>query len=491
MPAIIDVERGTEQPPDPSPAHPSSQMSTRDQEFSQIIHVEPALNTLAGTGYNLVKTAIGCGMIFLPKAMNNCGLILGLILIVFSAIVTFIPHVLLSTMSTLGVSDYISLSRKCYGKKAETTIVILQLLLLFTPMIAYIKLNGLFASSFIMSLGVRSDAIIVNPTLITILLSVFIILPLCFLKNLSKLSFASVMGLICVTYLSLLTILDYLYDSWINGGLIGISPGLGLVTSKIAYFRWGFPLMSAFNTFILAYTNHPSILSLISEMESPTASRRSKLIFRSQSTVFMFYLLTTTFGYLHFGSACEDSISYILLKQNPFYLLAQFLVVVVNILTFPLIHWPARLSLDWLIREVVKSIDLKRQVSKKTKDPTSSLHQHKTQSISLRQIKLLEEQFDDAKDTRHILEAIILVFISCISAIMFPSVLSVFDFFVPISGSCILFTIPSLCYLRAMKKGLLKSRPVGKALAYICLATGMLHLTVGSISAICTYIIRV
>ncbi|KAM0682380.1 hypothetical protein MDAP_002218 [Mitosporidium daphniae] len=491
MPSL-DVEKG--------PARASNIAVKSSPQFKQpntdeisasqrLIQEKQPLNSLSGTGYNLVKTTIGCGMIFLPKAMNHCGLILGLVLIVFCAAVTFVPQLLLSQMSTLGVSDYISLSSRCYGKSVETSIVILQLLLLFTPMIAYIKLNGIFAYNFIMSLGVSSHSIFVNPTIITVILSFFVILPLCLLKNLSKLSFVSVMGLICVTYLSLLTIFDYFYDSWINGGLVGIYPGLGLVSSNISYFKFSLALMSAFNTFMLAYINHPSILPLISEMESPTASRRSKLLFRSQFVIVTFYILTTTFGYLHFGSACEDSISYILLKQNPFYLLAQILVVLVNIVTFPLIHWPARLSLDWLIREVIKSIDNRRLAFKKiSAAPPSSLG---STNFPRGKIDLLEEKFDNAKNQRHTIEAGILVFISCMCAILFPSVLAVFDFFVPISGSSILFTIPALCSLKCMEKGLIDEKPMRKVLAYVCLATGILHLIIGSVSAVCTYIIKI
>lgn len=483
---LNDIEKAPNKHPNEMPTSTLNNRSEIATPSLPALYPDSSLNSLSGTLYNLVKTSIGCGMIFLPTAMHDCGIVFGIVLIAFSGIVTLIPQILLSHMSILGVSDYISLSRKCYGKGVETSIVLFQLLLLFTPMIAYIKLNGLFASNFLMHMGLRSDSIFVNPTLLTVLLSFFVILPLCLLKNLSKLSFASVMGLICVTYLSLLTILDYFYDSWINNGLIGISPGLGLIVAKIKYYGFGLPLMSAFNTFMLAYTNHPSILPLISEMKNPNTARRSKLIYTSQFIVFIFYLLTTTFGYLHFGASCERPTSYIMIKHTPFYFLAQLLLVFVNIITFPLIHWPARLSLDWLLRELIKIVD-KKTLGKKPS--VTNIGSFSPVPISAKNLHSIEEKFDEAKNVRHVLEAVILVSICCIFAIIFPSILSVFDFFVPISGSFILFTIPSVCYLKCVDKGFVERKLSNRVLAYIGLIIGLLHFSVGSVYAVCTYII--
>lgn len=430
------------------------------------------VSSLCATLYNLVKTAVGCGMIFLPGAMHKCGFVLGIGLIIFSGAVTLIPQVLLSSMSMLGVNDYITLAKRCYGKKAESLIVLLQLLILFAPMIAYIKLNGQFASNFLMYIGVPSDSVFSSATFITICVSVIFIFPLCLMKNLSRLAFSSIMGLLCIGYLSILTIADYIYESFQQGGALGLQVG-----PSIKYFSFGIGLLSAFNTFMMAYTNHPSVLPLIAEMKCPTLARRRTLIYTSQGLVFAFYLLTTTFGYLHFGEACGYKNSYIQLKSNPFYLTAQLFVVFVNTITFPLIHWPARLSLDWLLREIVSKIDEKRAASS-SKNLVSS---HKEQRPSLL------ERFDGASSLRHFMEAVILISICSFFAIVFPTVLSIFDFFIPLAGSFVLFTIPSVCYIKCRKNGWVEGSRRELLSAYFSMVMGVVHFAVGTPAAMLPY----
>jgi len=274
---------------------------------------------------------------------------------------------------------------------------------------------------------------------LTVFTGFVFVLPLCFFRNLSGLSFTSMLGLGCICYVSVLIVTDLVADL--------MSPTYQL--PEIDYFNSSWKgLFSAFSTFVLAFVGHTALLSIVHEMEKPTPERKSLLIGASQGIVSLFYLLTTISGYIHFGARIfgpmgPSGMSIIHVKQSGPYIVAQLLIVACNILTFPLVHYPTRLSLDRMCSAVLDG-----------------------------------PLFERSRNVRHYSEAVFLVGLSCFLALAFDSVLDVFGLFVSLAGSFVVFTIPAACFLS--QKTHLSASSIELAGAYLSIAIGLFFFAVGT-----------
>lgn len=388
--------------------------------------------------FNLTKSALGAGIVVLPKSTSLCGLLPAVTLIVFAGFSTLITLFLLSRLSVTGASDYIGLGKKSYGRKGEIVILVIQMVFLLAPMTAYVKFNGIFIHSFLQFLGMPTGTTFATSVeFFTILSSLALVFPLCLLRNLGKLSFASLLGLGCVLYIAALTVTDYVLTV----------PTL-VPRPVIEMGRLNLAMLSAFNSFILSYVNHPSLLCILAEMNTPTYARRGMLISISQFVILLLYLLISIFGYLQFGTAIESYDNLLVTKETKAYAAGQFLFAVANIVTFPLVHFPARLSLDWSI----------------------------TQSV--RRSPALAKKWQAMASYRHVLEAFFLVSLTTLLAVTFKSVLQIFDLFVPISGSFLVFIIPAVCFIQ--QRAVVDASRAELWAAYFSLVMGVLLFAVGT-----------
>ena len=91
--------------------------------------------------FNLVSTIIGGGVLSLPFAMKKTGLILGVLLVIFSALTSdFSIYVLIACSRRSGADSYVSLARKTMGRNVDIVVNALLFLLTFMCCIAYIVL---------------------------------------------------------------------------------------------------------------------------------------------------------------------------------------------------------------------------------------------------------------------------------------------------------------------------------------------------------------
>lgn len=295
-------------------------------------------------------------------------------------------------------------------------------------------------------LGANPHAFWTASSFLAALIAYMFIYPLCLIRNIGKLSFASVLGMVSVFYILCLTIFDFLFDSLRQDFAV-----------NIVLWKWDKGVLSALNTFILSFLCHTSLLPIIHEMKNPDAYRRTILISTTQTVVFFIYILTSAFGYLHFGENIQLFDNILVAKNSFAYFIAKFLFIIMNIVSFPLSHYPARLSLDWIFTQFVRM---------------------KLPSFSTK--------WSSRKNERWTFEALFLVTMSLLLGVSFESVLDVFDIFVPLAGSFLIFTLPGLCFLK--ERDYVHAHAYEIYLAYFSLFMGAFLFLIGTPMALYNFL---
>ena len=388
---------------------------------------------------NFTKSTIGAGVLFLPFALASSALFPGLALLVYGAVtMTYSLH-MISRMSVSAPRDFMMIAKGLFGFKGEVITAVFQIVFLLTPLTAYIKLIGIFADIALKEFFPSLD---LSTSLVSIVCAVALIFPLTLLNNLSKLSFVSVFGMICVAYIFGLVVIDFLADVFTGS----------LPPHTITYFKLDFGILSSFSAIILGNVNQPSVLPVLSSLENPSSSRKKILIFGTQTMVFIVYFLVALFGYLHFGDELLKVGHILGGKKTMPYILGGIITAISLILTYPLILFPTRLTLNWLL------------VTAGTKCLPSLTARFRGTYILF------------------LIEGVLILSLTLFLALIFPTVTQVLDVFIPVGGAYISFIFPAISFLK-MKKTLQISRSeyIG---AIICAVTGVAVMLVGTPVAI-------
>jgi amino acid permease len=128
--------------------------------------------------------------------------------------------------------------------------------------------------------------------------TIVLILPMCLLKNIGELSYASLLSITSIGYLILLIIIESpLYiKNFAKGGIV--------------YFNGDIKkILTAFVMILFAYSSQAGVFVMLSELYMPTLRRMHKVVGRSLTIDFIFYALISIFGYISTGSNTPDLIT--------------------------------------------------------------------------------------------------------------------------------------------------------------------------------------
>ncbi|KAH3666092.1 hypothetical protein OGAPHI_004281 [Ogataea philodendri] len=286
---------------------------------------------------NTVNTIIGSGMLVLPYAFKTDSVLWGILILIFAAVTNILGLFLLAVSSkylregnanfftvslitdpSLSVIFDFAIALQCFGVNISYVVLTGDLLPLIFPISGY------------------SDS---QARTFYILLSAFITVPLCFLKRLDSLKYASVVSLVAIAYLVILVYANFGY---------ALATGFENVPiDKQGTISWWKPegFKQVFKTFaiiVLAFTC-PNEFSIISELDNPTLSRILKIIAISLSVTTALFVTVGLSGYFTFGSSLTGNI--ILMYQETWYTkLGMALLALMVLLSFPLMFHPARIS---------------------------------------------------------------------------------------------------------------------------------------------------
>ena len=405
----------------------------------------PRNTSLPSAIFNLTKSAIGVGTLFLAYSVSQMGLLLGLgMLLVASLTCIGSLHFLAKTASQSGmVGNYFQLGRMALGLPGELSALASLVFYLLGGLIAYSSVVGQYLS--------RSLVFFINPSkvpwycsekFLTVLAGVLLILPLSCLRDMRLLARTSLAGLLCMLYICLLTVVDFFVDRNTAAPIV-------LVRFSMAFF-------SAFCTILFAYTNHFTMVALVPVLKDPSPVRLSKLNLISSVIVFAVYALVGGFGYGHFGDDLKGNILTAPASPSWPYAIAQFAVGLVIICSYPLLADPARAAIEQIIAMCLG-----------TKRTTQSVWWKKTAF------------------PRHLAITLLLVTLSTVIAVtLAKQVLLILGVFTALGGSLLMYIFPTLYFLRLAPSSGYQIAHWERALAYFNGLFGLILLCMGTYAGV-------
>ncbi|RCK64001.1 Vacuolar amino acid transporter 4 [Candida viswanathii] len=278
----------------------------------------------------LLKAFVGTGVLFLPKAFANGGLLFSIGVLAFFALLSWWCYsILVYTKMATRVSSFAEIGLKLYGSW-------LQRLILFSIVISQIG----FAAAYIVFTLENLRAFIVNVTSLDtsdlniiwfIVLQVLIIVPLSLIRDITKLSLLAVLANVFILT-GILTIVYFMVYEWagVNHGQFG---------QNIEYYfnESGFALF--IGTAIFAFEGIGLIIPIQESMIHPNNFPRvlGKVVF----TIGVIMIVVGSLGYLTFGENVRTVILLNLPQDSVMVIMTQLLYSLAILLSTPLQLFPA------------------------------------------------------------------------------------------------------------------------------------------------------
>lgn len=278
----------------------------------------------------LLKAFVGTGVLFLPKAFSNGGLLFSILTLTFFGVISYWCYLILvyAKLST-NVASFAEIGHKLYGRW-------LQSLILFSIILSQIG----FVATYIVFTAENLRAFLANILSLElqdlnvvwfILAQMVIFLPLSLVRDITKLSLLALLANVLILG-GLLTILYYTaFELFITrNGKIGSSVDFFFNTNEFSLF---------IGVAIFAFEGIGLIIPIQESMIYPKSF--PKVLFLVILTISLVFIGIGTLGYLTFGCDTQTVIILNLPQESPMVITTQLLYAIAILFSTPLQLFPA------------------------------------------------------------------------------------------------------------------------------------------------------
>ncbi|KAI9353814.1 transmembrane amino acid transporter protein-domain-containing protein [Obelidium mucronatum] len=300
-----------------------------------------ATGTIMSSTVNITNTILGSGMLAMPKALASTGLGFGSLLIALSGLASAFGLTLLThCASKIGRhSSFFQISKLTYPQAAiwfDLAIAIK----CFGVSISYLVIIGDLLPTVMHSLYPDSPphSVIFSKQL-WITLSMVLLIPVAFAKQLNSLRYTSMLALCAVVYL-----VGIVFSYFVSP-----LPAAGMPKrpewNEITWVKVDSSFFKILPIFVFAFTCHQNIFAVHNELDDNAIPRVSRVIHLSITTAFSVYQLIGIMGYLTFGNSVAGNV---ISMYPPGALITggQISLAILFLLSYPLQCHPARASLE-------------------------------------------------------------------------------------------------------------------------------------------------
>ncbi|CAF3530327.1 unnamed protein product [Fusarium graminearum] len=293
---------------------------------------------------NLLNTSfqvVGAGTLAMPSVMSHMGIMLGVILIIWSGLTAAFGLYLQSRCARYlerGTASFFALSQITYPNAA----------VIFDAAIA-IKCFGV-GVSYMIIIGDLMPGVVLGflsnansaPYLVDrnfwITAFMLLIIPLSFLRRLDSLKYTSIVALVSIGYLIVLVIYHFASDKHADPGSIRV-------------IQWGGAIetLSALPVVVFAYTCHQNMFSILNELKDNSPRSVVGVIGTSIGSASSIYIVVAITGYLTFGNAVVGNIVS-MYPTGAASTIGKAAIVVLVTFSVPLQVHPCRASLDAVLK---------------------------------------------------------------------------------------------------------------------------------------------
>lgn len=164
----------------------------------------PGTSTVNQASFNFVNSIIGAGIVGMPFAIKQCGLACGICLIVLVAWLVIVSvQMLIATGVKHNKLDFEDLARHLLGPRGFVLTLVFMFLFAYGSMIAYLIVIG---DSIPAVAAAMSSSLRPSRSAVIAFSAVFIVLPICCLRDLSALSTTSLVSIVADVMLVLIVL---------------------------------------------------------------------------------------------------------------------------------------------------------------------------------------------------------------------------------------------------------------------------------------------
>eukprot|EP00010_Vexillifera_abyssalis_P005812 CAMPEP_0201553158 /NCGR_PEP_ID=MMETSP0173_2-20130828/19476_1 /ASSEMBLY_ACC=CAM_ASM_000268 /TAXON_ID=218659 /ORGANISM="Vexillifera sp., Strain DIVA3 564/2" /LENGTH=575 /DNA_ID=CAMNT_0047963777 /DNA_START=28 /DNA_END=1755 /DNA_ORIENTATION=+ len=331
-----------QEPQSPKFAHNSHQddyLARSDQDTTpmqqnhkvEVLSENKRQGSIFSSTVNVVNAIIGGGVLALPYAFSQTGLVVGAVLLVLIGVMSFLTSHYLASLTKYCMRrdgrSYKSIAARAFGLPGAFTIDVCFILFLFGGCVGYVVIIGDILTPYF------EDALDwpekeANRYLVESIFIFGICYPLCLLKRIDALKYTSMFALLGILYLvvvimaqSITTIADEFEQS------------------RIVFGNGSISLFGAVPVMTFAFTFHMQQFSVQNEMKHPNRIRT--VVGGAISFAGASYMIVGIFGYLTFYENVSSNILVDYDEDVPI-IIGKVALAFVIIFSFPLLHFPLR-----------------------------------------------------------------------------------------------------------------------------------------------------
>jgi sodium-coupled neutral amino acid transporter 11 len=244
-----------------------------------------------GATFNFVNSIVGAGIIGMPYAIKQCGLLMGVALLVF---VAYIVHLSVLMLISVGINEkiynYEELAHHLFGKRGYYITVGAMFTFAYGAMIAYLVIVG-DTAPHVLNYILSSDKEI-SREIVIFTVSLFIILPISLMRDLSSLSSTSLLSIIADVVLLLIIA--------INGKAVAHNTNTTYNSSDNTIIT--FSIFAGVGTMSFAFVCQHNSFIIYNTIINPTYDKWKQVVYSSIGIALSLCLGVALGGYFSFGS---------------------------------------------------------------------------------------------------------------------------------------------------------------------------------------------
>eukprot|EP00474_Spongospora_subterranea_P003278 CRZ03736.1 hypothetical protein [Spongospora subterranea] len=292
------------------------------------------VKSVARASFNFANTILGAGIIGMPFALKRTGLLMGCLLMMFVAYLSaYSSRMLVQCANKVGATTYEGLCRQILGGKAFNVVLLCMGAFAFGGMTAYLILIG-DAATFVSRAWFGTDTIFSDRRILILGFSCICVLPLSLIRDITKLSFGSFLGLVSIAVIVITVI-------W-HGPAAAQQMTLAENQTSSAISVIESTLFAGIGTMSFAFVCNHSAFIVFNSLDHPTPSRWRLITNISVGFAFFMCFIFGVSGYVNFRQSTKADILGNFPASDEVMNISRVMLVTTMIFTYPMEMFVAR-----------------------------------------------------------------------------------------------------------------------------------------------------
>ncbi|XP_076463815.1 putative sodium-coupled neutral amino acid transporter 11 [Babylonia areolata] len=284
---------------------------------------------LSMTTFNFINSIIGSGIIGMPYSLKQAGFGLGILLLLFVALISDYSILLLVQGGLLSNShSYQDVVLAAFGRPGFYTLTVLQFIYPFIAMVSYNVIIGDTITKIVLWMAGNSTGfvhdVLGNRRFVICIVTLLVTLPLSLYRNIGKLAKWALLSIVMIFFI-----------------IITVAIRLGTFAKDISptEHAWEFAdsrFIQGIGIVSFSFMCHHNTLLVHSSMEKPTQRRWNLVVHVSVMFAVFMCLLTGVMGYISFTGNTQGDLLENYCKDDVLMNCARFAFALTIMLTYPI-----------------------------------------------------------------------------------------------------------------------------------------------------------